>query len=156
MGDEGRERPCGDGEGRDDLRALPATLGALQQAGDEQGQRGREQSGTDEIRRCAAGIARLGHVPGGEDRQSGHNGKVDPEDPAPVEALDDGASDDWAGSQGRAADRAPDPEREAAVLPLVAGADQRKRGGEETRCPKALQSAGEVEGGCVRCGRAGD
>ena len=96
--------------------------------------------------RRAVALLQLAHGERGEDEADGH---VEPEDPLPADALDDGAADERAERDAEAAHAGPDAEREAALLGGGVGAQQRERERGDDRGADALERAG----GDQRAGR---
>ena len=64
----------------------------------------------------AIGAVRLAQRLGGERDDGQAHRDVRPEDPLPVDALDDGAADEWPDRDAEARDAAPDAERRGALL----------------------------------------
>ncbi|MBL7258431.1 tetratricopeptide repeat protein [Actinoplanes sp. LDG1-01] len=105
--ERGQQRGPADQHGEDAARR-PAAFGAVDHAPDDQQHagRGEQQAEGVELAGAAAGLAEHG-----QGQHDGHDadGDVQPEDPVPVQALDDRAAHDRADRHAEAADATPDP-----------------------------------------------
>jgi hypothetical protein len=139
-GDEHRDEHEADRERRDHLGARPAD-----------GVRADEAPGQAE--HAAAGEQEPAEVelwsrtealrePGERERsQYQADRHVEPEDPVPVEAVDDGAADDRPCRNRETGDTAPEPDRGTALLGRKCGADQRQGQRHHDRSRGALKRA---------------
>jgi hypothetical protein len=84
------------------------------------------QGEADEVE-VSEGAAAFENLPGGQDGDDDAHWDVEPEDPLPEQALDDGPTDERAGRDGDAGDRAPGAEGLAAHWGWCGIDDQRQR-----------------------------
>src|ERR1700693_6337156 len=105
----------GDSERPEDLRARPSLLIGPDQAPDdrEQAAAGNHQTAQVEM---TVGAARLTQPDARQRRGQQADRDVDPEDPVPGDALDDGASDDRSDRDREATDASPGAERDPATI----------------------------------------
>ena len=94
--------------------------------------------------------------PGEHERQRDQPDRdVEPEDPLPADALDDGAADERAERHGHAGDRAEDADRGAALRGRERRAEQREPERDQQRRARALDGAGGDQPADVGRERAG-
>ena len=144
----GQER---DEQRRCPRRSQPATwdAGPAEVVAVDDAPHDREQAGADEAEardvEPTFGAVALGQAQRGERHHDEADRHVEPEDPVPVEALGDGATDDRSDRDGQAGDAAPRPEREGSTLRRDRGGQdgQGERGDE--RAADALDGPGEDE-----------
>ena len=129
------------GDGAGDAEARPAVLVAAHEAPDDAEQAGADEAEAGQVER-AVGALGLREPPPGDGQQDEADGHVEPEDPLPGQALDDGAADDRADGDGEAGDAAPDAEREAAAGRRHRAGKDRQGERRHDRAADALQGAG--------------
>ena len=145
------------GERGDDARIAPAPGVRLDEAERERGDRQREDHRAEQVGALLGRVLALLEQPRRGDAGRDADGQVDQEHQAPAD-LDEQAADRRTGRRGDAADRRPDPDREAALVRRELGQQQRERGRHQQRRARGLEHAGgdqqvERRRGAARCRR---
>ena len=128
----------------DDLRRRPPLPVAADERPHDAEQTGAHQAETGQVEpRCGAvGLRQPAERERDQQQPDRH---VEPEDPLPRQALDDGAADERPERDGEAADAAPRAERQAALLLRHRRAENRQRQRHDDRAAEPLHRPSEVE-----------
>ena len=135
QGDPGGDRP-------DDLRAAPAEVVAVDDAPHEGQQAGADEAQARDVE-PALGPVGLGQAGVGQRDDDEPDRHVEPEDPVPVEALGDRATDERPDGDGQTGDAAPGAERDRATLGRDRGGQDGQGQRRDDGATDALDGAGE-------------
>jgi hypothetical protein len=152
-GDERAEQDHGRPEQPEHLAGTPARGVGADDGADERQQPRRAQHGAAEVEPAGSGTAALCDEDRRGDQCDGGHRDVDEEDPLPAERVDEHAAGDDAERPADARQRAPDAERDVALVSRgERDGEQRERRGGEQRGADALDRAD----GDQRFGGAGE
>ena len=131
-------------ECRDDLGAAPAEVVAVDDAPHEGQQAGADQAEAGDVEAALRAVG-LGQAEGGHRQDDEPDRDVEPEDPVPVEALRDGATDERTDGDGQTGDATPRTERDGPALRGHRRGQDRQRQRRDDRAADALDGAREDE-----------
>ena len=152
--DEGAEHAETAGQRGEDERAGPALRGRADDAEDD-GEQPRADEADARHVEARLGAVALAQARGREREQGEAERDVDPEDPLPAQAGDDGAADQRTEGDAHAADARPDAQRGAAPLGREGVGEQREGERGDGRAADALQGAGGDQLAAAGCERRG-